>query len=109
MTRRRLKTNVFFLEGFNAFATGIYFNWLFFFTHNRLHFGIAENLGLVALHGLVYTGAAWFGGWAERIRTDEPWKRELLAMERPTAPATVWLLADGWKRRGLLKFDERPG
>lgn len=63
MTRRQLKTNVFVLEGCNAFATGIYFNWLFFFTQNRLHFGVAENLGLVALHGLIYTGAAWFGGW----------------------------------------------
>jgi predicted MFS family arabinose efflux permease len=63
MTRRQLKTHVFVLEGFNAFATGIYFNWLFFFTQNRLHFDVAQNLGLVALHGLIYTGAAWFGGW----------------------------------------------
>lgn len=63
MTLRRFKTNVFVLEGFNAFATGLYFNWLFFFTQNRLHFGVAENLGLVALHGLIYTGAAWCGGW----------------------------------------------
>lgn len=63
MTLRRFKTNVFILEGANAFATGLYFNWIFFFTQNHLHFGVIENLGLVTLHGLVYTGAAWFGGW----------------------------------------------
>src|SRR3954463_4476254 len=68
MTRRQLKTSVFALEGLNAFATGLYFNWLFFFTQSRLHFGVAENLELVALHGIIYTGAAWFGGWfAHRI------------------------------------------
>ncbi|MEO5804250.1 MAG: MFS transporter [Verrucomicrobiota bacterium] len=68
MTRRQLKTSFFFLEGLNAFATGLYFNWLFFFTQSRLNFGVAENLGLVALHGMIYTGAAWFGGWfAHRI------------------------------------------
>ncbi|MEO7297793.1 MAG: MFS transporter [Verrucomicrobiota bacterium] len=63
MTLRQFKTNVFIIEGSNAFATGIYFNWIFFYTQNRLHFGVSENLGLVALHGLIYTGAAWFGGW----------------------------------------------
>jgi hypothetical protein len=30
-------------------------------------------------------------------------------MERPTEKATVWLLTTGWKRHGLLRFDERPG
>jgi REP element-mobilizing transposase RayT len=55
------------------------------------------------------SSAAWFGGWAQPVRADEPWKRDLLAMERPTARATVWLLTDGWKRHGLLRFDERPG
>ncbi len=63
MTPRQFKTNIFVIEGLNAFATGLYFNWLFFFTESRLHFGVTENLGLVALHGLIYTGAAWFGGW----------------------------------------------
>lgn len=63
MTFRQLKANYFFLEGLNAFATGFYFNWLFFFTQNQLRFGVIENLGLVALHGLIYSGSAWFGGW----------------------------------------------
>lgn len=63
MTLRQFKTQIFVLEGFNAFATGLYFNWIFFFTQNRLQFGVVENLALVALHGIIYTGAAWFGGW----------------------------------------------
>lgn len=62
------KFSVFVLEGSNAFATGIYFNWLFFYTQSQFHFGVAENLGLVALHGLVYPGSAWLGGWyAHRV------------------------------------------
>jgi putative transposase len=56
-----------------------------------------------------FSSAAWFDGWAAPVRADEPWKRELLALERPTAKATVWLLTTGWRRHGLLKFDERPG
>jgi REP element-mobilizing transposase RayT len=56
-----------------------------------------------------WSSAAWFGGWAQPVRGDEPWKRELLALDAPTARATVWLLTDGWKRHGLLRFDERPG
>jgi REP element-mobilizing transposase RayT len=56
-----------------------------------------------------WSSAAWFTGWAQPVRADEPWKRELLALDAPTAKATVWLLTDGWKRHGLLRFDERPG
>jgi REP element-mobilizing transposase RayT len=55
------------------------------------------------------SSAAWFDGWAQPVRADEPWKRELLRLDRPTAKATVWLLTDGWKQHGLLRFDERPG
>jgi putative transposase len=55
------------------------------------------------------SSAAWFDGWVQPVRADEPWKRELLALERPTATPTVWLLTDGWRRHGLLRFDERPG
>jgi len=57
------KVSFFILEGTNAFAVGIYFNWLFFYTQRQLNFGVAENLGLVALHGLVYAGSSWLGGW----------------------------------------------
>ena len=55
-----------------------------------------------------FSSAAWFDGWAAPIRADEPWKRELLALDRPTAKPTVWLLTTGWKRHGPLRFDERP-
>jgi len=56
-----------------------------------------------------YSSAAWFDGWAEPIRADAPWKRDLVRLERPTEKPTVWLLTTGWKRHGLLRFDERPG
>ena len=55
------------------------------------------------------SSAAWFTGWAQPVRGDEVWKRELLAHVRPTALAETWLLTTGWKRHGLLCFDERPG
>jgi REP element-mobilizing transposase RayT len=56
-----------------------------------------------------YSSAAWFDGWKSPVRAHEPWQRELLAMSRPTAEATVWLLTTGWKRRGLLGFGETLG
>ena len=55
------------------------------------------------------SSAAWFDGWREPIRADEPWVRELLAEPCPTAPARVWLLTTGWRRWGPLAFDEVPG
>jgi MFS family permease len=62
MTQRRLKTGYFALEGLNAFATSLYFNYLFFYTQARFGFGNLENLLLSALNGFIYMGAAWFGG-----------------------------------------------
>ncbi len=56
-----------------------------------------------------YSSAAWFDGWKSPVRAYEPWQRELLAAPRPTAPATLWLLTTGWKRRGLLGFGELLG
>jgi len=56
-----------------------------------------------------WSSAAWFRGWAAPVRRDEPWKCELLEQDAPTAKPTVWLLTDGWKKHGLLRFDERPG
>jgi REP element-mobilizing transposase RayT len=48
-----------------------------------------------------FSSAAWFDGWA-----DERARYESLAVPRPTAAATTWLLTTGWKRRGLIRFDE---
>ncbi|MDB4958735.1 MAG: hypothetical protein JWO36_6304 [Myxococcales bacterium] len=55
-----------------------------------------------------YSSAAWFSGWAGPINVNTEWKRELVHMERPNAEPTVWLLTTGWRRHGLLRFDEAP-
>jgi len=55
------------------------------------------------------SSAVWFDGWKVPLQAREAWQRELLALPRPTATATVWLLTVGWKRRGLLDRGESPG
>jgi hypothetical protein len=74
---------------------------------NRKHHKAEQRFGKYWIDP--WSSAAWFGGWAEPIRADASWKRELLALEAPTAKATVWLLVVGWKRHGPLRFDEQPG
>lgn len=56
-----------------------------------------------------FSSAAWFDGWRDPILPDTWWKAELLAMPPPVATPTVWLLTTGWRRHGLLAFDEVPG
>ena len=56
-----------------------------------------------------YSSALWFAGWRDPVRTDAPWLRPLLKQPRPTAEAKTWLLAIGWRRHGLLAFDDVPG
>jgi REP element-mobilizing transposase RayT len=53
-----------------------------------------------------YSSAAWFDGWRYAISADEPWLKDLLAEPCPTASAATWLLSEGWRRNGLLEFDE---
>jgi REP element-mobilizing transposase RayT len=48
-----------------------------------------------------YSSGAWFDGWA-----DDRWKHEQPDASRPTALAKTWLLTTGWRRRGLIRFDE---
>lgn len=74
---------------------------------NRKHHDAAKAYGRYWIDA--WSSAAWFAGWAKPVRRDEVWKRELLAMAKPTAEPQTWLLAAGWKRHGLLRFDERPG
>lgn len=55
------------------------------------------------------SSAAWFDGWERPVEADTPWKRELLEMPAPTVKPRTWLLNVGWRRLGLLRFDEMPG
>ncbi len=49
----------------------------------------------------------WFEGWRWRPAADGPGPP--LARGAPVARARFWLLAEGWRRRGLLDPDEVPG
>ena len=67
MTHRQLKVGYFALAGLNTFASSYYFNYLFFFLRDHFGFGNRENLMVSALHGLIYTFAAWqCGKFAKR-------------------------------------------
>ena len=51
------------------------------------------------------SSAPWFAHWA----TDVPrWKRNVVDEPAPTVKAETWLLATGWMKLGLLRFDETP-
>lgn len=50
------------------------------------------------------SSAAWFDGWTSSIRSH----RQLVAQAPPTRRARTWLLAVGWRRHGLIRFDETP-
>lgn len=54
-----------------------------------------------------FSSGIWFDGWAQEI--DPEWNRGLLEQPKPTVKARTWLLAVGWRRWGLLEFDEVPG
>jgi REP element-mobilizing transposase RayT len=56
-----------------------------------------------------YSSAPWFDGWNAPIRNERPYLRRLRRLARPTAVARTWLLATGWRRHGLLAFDDVPG
>lgn len=63
----RGKTRVFILESLNSLATSIYFLYLFFFTREHFGFDDKANLGLAALHGLIYAAFSMFAGrYAQR-------------------------------------------
>jgi putative transposase len=47
-----------------------------------------------------FSSAPWFGGFAERVVPPTE--------ESPVVAARTWLGAHGWRRRGLVRFDERP-
>jgi len=62
MFHRKIKVGCYVVAGINAFATGYYFNYLFFYTRAGLGFGNLENLLLAALNGFIYIFGALYGG-----------------------------------------------
>lgn len=62
MTHRKLKHGYFVLEALNAFATGYYFTYVFFFLESAFQFTNRENLAMAACNGLFYCLCAWYGG-----------------------------------------------
>jgi REP element-mobilizing transposase RayT len=71
----------------------------------------ADDRGETLAHDWIdpYSSAPWFDGWKDPIRTERPYLRRLRRLDRPTAAAKTWLLAVGWRRHGLLAFDDVPG
>ena len=59
MTHRQLKAGYFTLAGLNTLATSYFFNYLFFYLRDHFGFGNRQNLWVSALHGFIYTFAAW--------------------------------------------------
>jgi predicted MFS family arabinose efflux permease len=67
MTQRQLKTGYFLLTAVSTIATTYFFDYLFFFLHDRFAFGNRQNLWVSALHGFVYIFSAWqCGRFAQR-------------------------------------------
>lgn len=56
-----------------------------------------------------FSSGPWFEGWKEPIKSNADWLTRLRKRPRPTALPRTWLLATGWRRHGLLAFDEVPG
>jgi hypothetical protein len=50
-----------------------------------------------------FTSGPWFDGWAERVDA-----RFWQVVVRPVSQARTWLLAQGWRRHGLVRFGELP-
>jgi REP element-mobilizing transposase RayT len=51
------------------------------------------------------SSARWFDGWSWRPRGEE----ELPHIPSPTSAPRTWLLATGWRRRGLIDPSDVPG
>ncbi|HUQ02897.1 MAG TPA: transposase [Kofleriaceae bacterium] len=56
-----------------------------------------------------FSSAPWFDGWKEPIGNQADWLVRLVRRPRPTALPRTWLLRVGWRKHGLLAFDEVPG
>lgn len=56
-----------------------------------------------------YSSGLWFDGWARPLIVDHWSTFHVLQRPAPVVAPRVWLLAQGWRRHGLLRFDEVPG
>ena len=64
----------------------------------------ARRHGLRLAQGVdLFSSACWFDGWREKLRTRG------MPAACPVATARTWLLAEGWRRRGLIGLGEVPG
>ena len=60
----------------------------------------AKKHGLRVASGIdAFSSAPWFEGFATRIE---------LAPDAPVRAPRTWLATTGWRRRGLITFDEKP-
>jgi hypothetical protein len=64
-----------------------------------------ERNGLKAVRLDPASSARWFDGWSWRPREE----REPPATPPPTSEPRTWLLAVGWRRRGLIDPSDVPG
>ena len=49
-----------------------------------------------------FSSARWFAGWADGPPAVSPCQSD------PVVGPRTWLLTQGWRRRGLVRVDERP-
>jgi predicted MFS family arabinose efflux permease len=59
---RRIKVNIFVIEGLHALVTSYFFSYLLFLFRDEFHFGNRENLAVGAFHGFIYIFASVYGG-----------------------------------------------
>ena len=59
---RKFRAACYAIEGINSFAVVIYFNYLYFFFHDRFGFNDRQNLEFAASMGLIYVVASWQAG-----------------------------------------------
>ena len=74
-------------------------NVLRYVMHNAKHHGLWFRRGVD-----LFTSAAWFRGWRDELRVTG-----LDDVAIPVVAARSWLLRVGWRRHGLIGFDEVPG
>jgi REP element-mobilizing transposase RayT len=82
------------------------FNALRYVLLNRKHHGAEKKFSKYWVDP--YSSAPWFTGWAEPISKHADFVQDLIGTPAPTKPPSVWLLTTGWKKHGLLRFDDAP-